>query len=147
MYSIFSKASRLLSLSERVTSIVKFTCCCQYCECRAWENSVQARQKTRIFLTGGISSKIIKIVAFLKVSAFDWEGLVSSWTIASPEFLNLQGTSPQKNHDHYFPFPMKMIRRVCNMILKSRASETFSMYNKSNLLRSIISSTFSAYPN
>lgn len=47
----------------------------------------------------------------------------------------------------YFPLPLRMMRSVCSMILKSSASEIFSMYSRSNRLRSIISSTFSAYPN
>lgn len=44
----------------------------------------------------------------------------------------------------YFPLLLNIILTVWIMILKSNASEIFSIYNRSNLLRSIICATFSA---
>ena len=44
----------------------------------------------------------------------------------------------KRNKYIYLPFPLKIIRMVCIMILKSSASEIFSIYSKSYLLLSII---------
>ena len=49
-----------------------------------------------------------------------------------------------KDHKIYLPLAVKMIRRVCTMILRSTPREMFSRYIRSYFMRSSISSVFSA---